>query len=727
VKGSLSDPATQSPAFGKATLENCEREQIHLPGSIQPHGCMLVIRASDLEVVQVSENAAQFLHTEAAVPGSHLEQIDNQLAWEVESLLGGSRKVAHKLPRFVQLKLGGSDHFFDIAIHQPDTAGIILEFELAQEDLDIAPFIEKSFHSILSTLTLSDLYEDSARLFKELTGYDRVMLYRFDQEGHGQVIAERRNSGLESFLGNFYPSTDIPQIARRLYEFNRVRMLADVDYEAVPLSPQLSPITHDELDMSMSQLRSVSPIHLQYLRNMGVSATMVVSLMVGGKLWGLVSCHHYSPRFVSLEVRTTAVLLVEMMATRIAALEGYAKAEIEVSLRMLEKRIIEAIARDGDWTNALFSRSRELLKVVNATSAALCFEGDVYTSGDVPGTGDIKAFVRWLDENAPDRLFSSSSLSLDIPGFESFRSVASGVISMPVSSSGSEYLLWFRHERRRTVAWGGNPNEHEVDVDHPEQLSPRRSFAKWYQLVEGTADAWTGTELTAAKWIGQSIEDMVYQFRAVRVLIAQEQMAHLTSDVRGAKQPVVVADSSGALLLVNNAFYQLLSEDHAELRTIYDLALVFKNREKIRDMLDILVRDQHTGRTEVEITNADKELRTLLLRADPVFADMGRVLGYVLFFADISDRKKIEQGKKKFQQSIVALAGDNKSVPSNRKDVLYHNLLSSAVNNAKLAAMEIGDDMDFDAVPQMLDSIKDSVSTTSELLRQLLARDSDSD
>lgn len=715
-----SNPAAVAPAFGQASLENCEREQIHLPGSIQPHGALLVVRGPDLEIAQASVNAADFLDTESASPGNRLEKIDPRLARDVQSLL--DQNEPRKLPLLLQAEIGASHRRFDISMHRPDASGVILEFEAAGSGADLATFIEQSFQSILSTLTLDDLFEDGARIFKDLTGYDRVMLYRFDQEGHGQVIAERRNQGLEPYLGNYYPSTDIPQTARRLYEVNRIRMLVNVDYEPVAVEPRESPEDGGPLDMSLCQLRSVSPIHLQYLRNMGVSGTLVVSLLLGGKLWGLVSCHHYSPKIESLDVRTAAVLLAEMLATRIAALEGYAKAETEVSLRLIEKRIIEAIAREGDWKQALFSKSQELLKVLNATGAVLAFEGEIHTGGDVPGTQDIKTFISWLDQNAPNRLFATSSLVLDVHGFESFRSAASGVVSMPVSSSGGEYLLWFRPERRKTVAWGGNPEEHEVSAENPEQLSPRRSFAKWFQLVEGTSDAWSPADLTAAKRIGESIENMVYQFRAVRVLIAQDQIAQLTNDVRGAKQPVVVADSAGGLLLVNNAFYRLLPDDHIELHSIYDLARVFRNQDKIRDMLEILLRDQHTGRVEVEITVQDLDTRILMLRADPVFAELGRILGYVLFFADITDRKKIERGKKQLQKNIIELTSADKSAVNIKKDVLYHNLLSSAVNNAKLAAMEIGDDMDVEAVPGMLDSIQDSVSTTSELLRQLLSR-----
>ncbi len=720
-----SEPQSEeTPAFGEATLNNCEREQIHLPGSIQPHGCLLVLSPADLRVLQASSNAAEFLQNDKVGVGASLQQLDPALAAAVNNLLGSDLLL--KAPQILQQEFGDGKTSYDIAVHAPAEEGVILEFELAGSDGDLAGFVERSIQTIVSTLTLGDLYVDAVGIFRDLTGYDRVMLYRFDDEGHGKVIAERCSQGLEPYLGNHYPATDIPQIARRLYETNRIRMLVDVDYTPLPVEPSRSPESGAELDMSMCQLRSVSPIHLQYLRNMGVAGTLVSSLMVGGKLWGLVSCHHYAPRNVSRDVRMAMVVLSEVVATRIAALEGYARAETEIAVRLIEKRIVESIAREGDWKGALFSKSHELLNVINAGGAAMSFEGEIYTDGNVPATQDLKSLVRWLDQHARDRLFSTRSLGLDVAEFETLKAAASGLISVPVSTSGGEYLMWFRPERRQTVTWGGNP-EKQVSAENPRDLSPRQSFAKWYQMVEGTADAWSPGELTAAKRIGESVEDIVYQFRAVRFLIAEDQITQLASDVRDAKQPVIVVDRSGQLLLVNDAFYRLLPSNHADLRSVHDIPLLFKNQDRVRDLIEILLRDQHSGRAEVEIMNAELDKRHLALRADPVFVEMGRLLGYVLLFVDVTNRKKIERGKQQFQKSILGIASENQAVPDDKQGVAYLNLLSSALNNAKLAAMEISDDLDFDSVPRLLDSIQDSVSTTGDMLRQLLSRNADRD
>ena len=236
-----------------------------------------------------------------------------------------------------------------------------------------------------------------------------------------------------------------------------MRLLADLNYDPSPLVPRLSPLTGEDLDMSMCFLRSVSPIHVQYLRNMGVAATLVVSLMVGGRLWGLISCHHYSPRFLHFEMRAACELIAEVIGTRIAALESFAQSQGELSVRRLEQRMIERISREGDWRGALFDGARSLLTPLNATGAALLFEGQALATGDAPGTEDIRAIARWVEQQNFDKVFATSGLGVDEPDFAPLAGVASGLVAARISGEPGELLLWFRSERVRTVTWGGNP------------------------------------------------------------------------------------------------------------------------------------------------------------------------------------------------------------------------------------------------------------------------------
>ena len=491
-----------TPAFGQADLSNCERELIHLAGSIQPHGALFLVREPDNAIVQASTNAAGFLGLDGEVIGRTLDAIPGDLAERLRPHLSdGLRDVA----RGVRCHFGRRHAAFDCLIHRPSDGGLIVELERAGPSVDFSLHLETALQSIMAAATVQAVCDATARIFKTLIGYDRVMVYRFDEQGHGEVFSEEREPGLEAYLGNRYPASDIPQIARRLYVRNRVRVLQDVEYAPVPLTPALSPISGEQLDMSLCLLRSISPIHVQYLKNMGVRATLVVSLMVSGRLWGLISCHHYVPRFVHFEARAVCELLAEAIGTRIAALESFAQVQAELSVRRLEQRMIQAISREGDWRGALFDRSLALLEPVGASGAALLFEGEVRTVGEVPGTATLREIGDWLDRQPRDEQIATASLPEDAPQFAALKPIASGLLAVPVSATPGEYLVWLRPERVRTVTWGGNPFAPHGTGDDPATLSPRRSFAQWHQVVEGTADPWSPADLAAARLIGDSV------------------------------------------------------------------------------------------------------------------------------------------------------------------------------------------------------------------------------
>ncbi len=704
-----------TPAFGQADLSNCEREQIHLAGSIQPHGALLVVREADQLVVQASANAAEFLD-QAEVLGRPLTGLTGDLAARIQPHLVDD--ALHAIPMAVRCRMGRPLAAFDGLLHRPPAGGLVIELERAGPPVDLRRHVEAGVQSILGAVSLRSLCDDTARIFKELTGYDRVMVYRFDEEGHGEVLAERREQALEPFLGNRYPASDIPQIARRLYERNRVRLLSDVGHARVPLVPSASPITGEELDMSLCFLRSMSPIHIQYLQNMGVAATLVASLMVGGRLWGLIACHHYVPRFVHYELRAVCELLVETVATRIAALESFVQAQAELSVRRLEQRMIEAVSREGDWRTALFDGTASILKTTEATGAALLFEGQVLTAGEVPGTEQLRAIGRWLDRQPRAPVLATASLGLDEPEFAPLTGVASGLLATPLSSSASEYLVWFRPERVRTVTWGGNPFKPVLVGDSPAELSPRRSFAQWHQLVEGTAEAWSLADLAAARQVGETVTDVVLQFRSVRMLIAQAQLENVRRQVAAAEQPVLIADAAGAILLTNQACATLLRSGERPLRRLTDLPACFADPTEVERGLAELMRHRMGWRGELQLAAAGAH--PVMVRADPVLSAGAQVLGYVLLFSDLTERRTVEAARRRFQEGVIAQHRVMAVPMDSSADLLYRNLLLSIIGNAQLAALEITDGVDLARVPGMLESISASVRRCSELLEHLI-------
>ena len=706
-----------TPAFGQADLSNCEREQIHFAGSIQPHGALLLVQEPDELIVQASENARAFLSLHGNVIGRRLADIPGDLAERLRPHLGDP---LHTIARGVRCHVGSPLRAFDGLIHRPPGGGLIIELEPAGPAVDLSHDLEKALQGIMGAPSLRALSDETARIFKSLTGYDRVMVYRFDDDGHGEILSEERDPSLEAFLGNHYPASDIPHIARRLYVRNRVRVLQDVEYTPSPLTPPVSPVSGGPLDMSLCFLRSSSPIHVQYLKNMGVRGTLVVSLVVSGKLWGLVSCHHYAPRFVHFEQRAICDLLAEAVATRIAALESFTQAQAEFAVRRLEQRMSRAISREGDWRGALFDRTGVLLEPVGATGAALLFEGEVRTVGEVPGTAALREIGAWLDRQPHAGMVATASIGKDVPDFAALTPIACGLLAVPVSAVPGEYIVWLRPERVRTVTWGGNPFEPHLVGDDPAILSPRRSFAQWHQLVEGTADPWSPADLAGARLIGDTISDVIVQFRSVRMLIAEDQLDQVRRQVQQSGQPVVIADPEGRILHVNAAFGALLPWVAGWPETIDDLLQHIAGPEEATRALCDLVNSRKSWRGEVQVVGPGNEITPLLIRFDPVFAAQDRVLGFVLLFTDLTERKVAETARRQFQESVIQQRRPMAGMLDSKADLVFRNLLSTVVENAQLAALEIADGVDPSRMPEMLEAVRASVARTAEMLGYLV-------
>ena len=714
------------PAFGTATLADCEREQIHLAGSIQPHGALLVLREPEMVVIQASANASNFLSIAGNVVGRTLDSLGGNLGARLQRHL---TDPLNDMPVALRARVGSNRHaLFDVSVHRPPCGRLVLELESAGPPLAMAETVERALREVLQAATLESLCDNAAGIFRQIAGFDRVMVYRFDEEGHGQVLSEARREDLEPLIGNRYPSTDIPMIARKLYERNRVRVLADVGFTRVPLEPPADMVEGGDLDMSLCMLRASSPIHVQYLKNMGVSATLVVSLMLENRLWGLIACHHYSPRQVQYEIRVVCDLLAEAVSTRIAALESFVQSQVELSVRRLEQRIIESITRDGDWRVALFDGSMSLLAPLDATGAALLFEGQCQTVGEVPGTEELRAIGRWLDNHAFARqsqtsVFSTAALGIDAPDFADIAGVASGLVATPVSTLSpgdtGEYIMWFRAEQVRTVTWGGNPVEAVVIGNNPADLSPRRSFAQWHQVVEGTSKAWSAADLAAARLIGESLMDVVLQFRSVRMLIAEEHLKQVSRQIRQSDQAVVIVGRSGRLLQVNPAFTQLLPHDHPPLRSIEDLPTLFSQPGEIRTRLADLRRAGRIWRGEVELHSARGTL-PMLVRADPVFFTKDRKLGFVLLFTDLTERKAAEAARKRLHDGIMSGSRAVAGRMERQNNLTYQSMLTAVIENAHMAALEIADGVDTMSIPTKLDAVQASVSRTAEMLDRLI-------
>ena len=719
------DRQSSDPGFGAVDLTNCERELIHLAGSIQPHGALLVVREPDLTVLQLSANAGDVLGVaHAELLGRSLRAVGGDLC-ERLGQVARSGLLGLPVPIRGTALVRGEPRGFDGAVHRTP-AGLVVELEPAARG-DGAEGLPQRLAAAVSGVsgagTVAELCEAVVTHVRALTGYDRVMVYRFDPEGHGEVVAEARDAAREPFLGLHYPASDIPQRARDLYVRNRVRVLADLDYVASPVVPRHSPVTGADLDMSLCYLRSMSPLHLQYLRNMGVTATLVASLVREGQLWGLIACHHYSPKRAGYDVRAACELVAEVAATRIPVVEGQAKAQTELLVRALERRLMRAMVESGDWRDALFGEEPSpLLAPLNATGAALLYDGQVLTTGEVPSLGDVHAVARWASEQPGDRpVVHTASLARVSPRLAPAAEVASGALAAELSRAEGEYLVWFRKEQVRHVRWAGDPHKPVAVGGEPGDLSPRRSFAAWSQLVRQTSVPWTAVDVATASTIRLSVADMIMQVRALRALIAARQATQTRTVMDAAQEPMVIADGAGAVILVNRALAALVRRPLPDFQSLSDLAVLFTDPARARDVLGQLQRERQPWRGELELPGAAGATIPVAVRADAVPTVNGDVLGYVVIVTDLSARHQAERTRGRLERALLdaeplgPLAGAAAALARD-----FDALMSAVLANGSAAVMQMTDTAADGAVTPLLAELETATRRAAELTVQIL-------
>jgi chemotaxis family two-component system sensor kinase Cph1 len=723
------------PAFGQADLSNCERELIHLAGSVQPHGMLMVLQEPALRIVQVTANVESLL---GVAPESLLKrsvaEIHGDLDAQVRALVAATPDLGEPVPLRCTLVVEGQAREFEGTLHRVQPDLLLAEFEpidagagaaesVAMATARLTDSLNAAVQRFSDATTIGALADSVVRTFRDMLGYDRVMVYKFDPDGHGKIVAEARDPRLESLLGHHYPASDIPQRARELYLRNRLRVLVDVHYEPSPLQPRFAPGSSTDLDMSMCYLRSMSPLHLQYLKNMGVTATLVVSLVREGRLWGLIACHHYAARNLRHSFRMACDLLVEVVSTRISAIENYAHAQGAIQVRRLEQRLVEATSTEGDWRLALFRNPRNLLQPLEATGAALFHDGELLTAGEVPSTAELRALAQWIQTQPFDDQFSCNSVARANPALESLTPTASGVLAVKLSSSRPDYLMWFRKEQLLSVTWAGDPSKPVVGND-PLELSPRRSFAAWSEIVRGTGLPWTSGELALGRAFGASLIDIMVQIHAVRLLIAEHQLTHIRGMVDSSNEPVVVIDPGGVALFANEAFASLFRRTAPSGRAAaplvqVELATLFEAPESMRRILRAVAEERRSWRGEMALVLESGATLPVAVRTELVAARDGSVLGYFLVFVDLTDSRRVAEARRHLEQSLSQAIDDDRRPEMRGAEAAGSDLVSAILANASLAAMDIADGGTAPSVAPLLQEVEASTKRATILLSRI--------
>ena len=490
-----------APPFA-VDLDNCEDEPIRIPGAVQPHGVLIGVEEPSLVVRVVSANL-DGLEDLAGVIGIDAA---NAAGRELHDLIGGAAaaqidaaRVEPWTIRRDELRLEPSDARRVASLHRSSDL-LVIEIEHDDSDLSSPLTINRDATMALNQATsVVGTAQAAAEAVRLLTGFDRVMVYRFDADWHGEVIAEDRRADLNTFLGLHYPATDIPAQARDLYRTNWLRLIVDVRYDPVPLVPVVDPVAGAPLDLSTSTIRSVSPIHIEYLQNMGVTASMSVSIIVDNELWGLIACHHYDgPLHPPPAVRNAAEYLGQLVSVRVQETMAAERRARTIELTTVANRLSEAFARAPRWSLAQVLRDHEepILELTGASGALVSLSGELVRLGAAPPDGVVDAvFDGWQDEEV---LFHTDHAA-EVPSLAPYVDSAAGVLALSMTGDRHDYVMWFRPELVRTLDWAGDPYQKERDGEGPGvRLSPRRSFDIWRETIRQRSEPWTDSEIAAA-------------------------------------------------------------------------------------------------------------------------------------------------------------------------------------------------------------------------------------
>jgi len=490
----MPDPiSAPSETVSTTDLSSCDLEPIRVPGAVQPHGRLLVLDPATRRPAAFSDNWP---------PG----------ALEAALAAFEARPLPELTPGAAPVSLGAwplGAESWDVSVHRSDRH-VFLELEPAEPAQGNEAPIYSLTRVFLPRLHDADSVERLAELaaveMKRLTGFGRCLVYRFDDEGHGEVLAEALDAGYDSYAGHHFPASDIPQQARALYLLNRFRLIVDATYTPVPLRIEDRSLGRADIDLSQAQLRSVSPIHLEYMRNMGTLASMSVSIVIGGRLWGLVSCHDHAPRFIGTATRLACEHLGQLLALQIQSKESTRLVAERLALRQLTLQIVAHLADSDATLQRLVREPALMLRMARATGAAVVLDDEVWRVGDCPPDADVQALAQWI-VGLGDEVYSSATLAAHYAPAHAFQAVAAGVLAVSISQVHRHVILWFRPEIVRTVTWAGSPAKNTIAADG--RIHPRLSFESWRERIRGSSATWSDAEVGAAGELRQALIGIV--------------------------------------------------------------------------------------------------------------------------------------------------------------------------------------------------------------------------
>jgi two-component system, chemotaxis family, sensor kinase Cph1 len=489
----------------------CGKLPLNQTNMIQPHGVLMLLSKDDFKIIQVSENVASLLNFP---PSQAFDQpLANFITADSYAYFSSvAAAVSGKMP----IKLFFNEVKECVAIVQETPDYFILEVELPE-------FLQRpsnSYSSALQTIrelmekvnkasSIVEVGEIAAREIKLISGFDKVMIYAFDEQWNGDVIAEAMEEDMDSYLGLKFPASDIPKPARDMYFKNPYRIIPNSAYEAVRLYPLLNPVTNSFTNLIDADLRSVAAVHLEYLKNMKVAASMSTRIVDGGKLWGLIACHHKTAKYLSFEECSVFELLSGIISSRISSLHSSESFAIRELLNAQLNNIVDFVYKEQDPVGSLLNKKADIQKFLGSEGLAVCWNGTIETTGECPTKNELGILLYWLQGRTSNEVYAEPALPFVFEEAAQYADVASGVIALPVTAAKGNYILGFRPEVVKQVEWGGNPNDALTFEKNSTRYHPRNSFTLWQEVVRNTAQPWTTEEIESAEKLRKIIAELI--------------------------------------------------------------------------------------------------------------------------------------------------------------------------------------------------------------------------
>lgn len=603
----------------KITLDNCDKEPIHTPGFIQPHGVLLAFDYSG-HLMYFSANASEVL---GGLPSATLVESDFQnIAGAALHILNYLQDANNGDSILLTYELHAANaSVFDLVMHAHQEM-VIAEFELRNvSDDDISLFsvkVQKALNTIRQQKSVGSVLKSAVKEIRAMTGFDRVMAYIFHHDDSGHIFAEAKREDLDSLVNRHYPASDIPPQARRLYIENTLRLIVDVNATPVAL---LSKGEMPALDMSHSLLRSVSPIHIEYLQNMGVGASMSISIVVNGRLWGLIACHHMSARQVPYSVRMGCDVLCQILGSTVNQLETKLFADLKVATSLERSQLSLKLLNSEDFVQDLLYSSASFKKIIPCDGILITYNGKV-NSVEVSRDMTAAALI-WLDEHTQD-YFHFSSIQQAPDFFQSFGDCFSGALGFCIDKTNRSWVVYLRKEKVHTISWAGYPEkEYKVGPMGP-RLTPRGSFDEWRETVKGQSEPWSESELSISKYLHVDLIKLSNVKNAENERIRTQLMAILGHDLRDplnsismATQVLVTKDGASKLsdrIQNSSGRMQRLITDVMDMAKLQGGIGLHVNpvRTNLTHLLNEIVDENRVGYPNVEIFTSLEDIEAML-------------------------------------------------------------------------------------------------------------------